>query len=171
VYCHGRDSYDYYDDMGILSRVSCWISTLGPVGYLPAPGTWGTLCALFVMYALHASLDSKVVDIVFILCAFIAMYAIDHALPHFGEKDPSHIVIDEFVGFAWLSCLLPVEPVLYIVGFFLFRFFDIVKPLGIKDIESYDGAWGIIFDDIYAATYAAVCMWIIGKVLGYAPFI
>jgi len=143
-----------------MSRLSCLIATLGPVGYLPAPGTWGTLCAVPVMYALHASFNSRLVDIFVALCVFIAVYAVDTALPYFeGQKDPSQIVIDEFVGFAWLSCLLPLDPILYVAGFFLFRFFDIVKPFGIKDIESYEGTWGIIFDDIYAATYAALCVW------------
>lgn len=143
-----------------MSKLSCLIATLGPIGYLPAPGTWGTLCAVPIMYALHASLDSRLVDVFVALCVLIAVYAVDTALPHFeGQKDPSQIVIDEFVGFAWLSCLLPLEPILYIAGFLLFRFFDIVKPFGIKDIESYEGTWGIIFDDIYAATYAALCVW------------
>jgi len=145
--------------MGIVDKISCLIATLGPVGYLPAPGTWGTLCAVPVMYALHASLDSRLVDIFFVLSLLIAAYAIQHALPYFQEDDPCQIVIDEFVGFALLSCLLPLEPVLYVVGFFLFRFFDIVKPFGIKDVESYGGAWGILLDDLSAGAYAALCIW------------
>lgn len=145
--------------MGILKKVSCWIATLGPLGYLPAPGTWGTLCAVPVMYALHSSLDRQWVDIIFVFGIFIAMYVIEHALPSFREKDPSHIVIDEFLGFTLLTCLVPVGPVTYMASFLLFRFFDIVKPLGIKGAESYEGAFGIILDDIYAAIYASIGVW------------
>lgn len=153
--------------MGINARISCFIATLGPIGYLPAPGTCGTLCAAILMYALHTSLDSKWVDIIFVLGICIATYAIEQALPCFKEKDPSQIVIDEFVGFTLLTCLVPVEPVTYIVGFLLFRFFDIVKPLGIKDAESYDGALGIILDDVYAAIYASIGVWCIIYIFEY----
>lgn len=147
--------------MGILRKSSCWIATLGPLGYLPAPGTWGTLCAVPIMYSLRLTLDSaRVVPIVLALIV-IAVVAVSYALPLFdGDSDPKQIVIDEFVGFTALACAIPCTSILFAAGFFLFRFFDILKPLGIRMVEErYEGAAGIIVDDLLAAFYAAICVW------------
>jgi phosphatidylglycerophosphatase A len=143
--------------MGTVKKLSCAIATLGSVGYLPAPGTCGTICAMFFIYALRSMLSpSLVLMIVAILTmgAFLAVYC---ALPSFsGQHDPSQIVIDEFIGFSMLASILPLNPILFFAGFSLFRFFDIVKPFGIKSIERLHGVMGIMFDDIAAAAYAGL---------------
>ncbi len=152
--------YDFCGDMGILKKFSCWIATLGPVGYLPAPGTCGTLCAVPVMYALRMAALWPMVVMIVVSGTLLASLAVHYALPLFvGQTDPSHIVIDEFVGFAALSCVLPLNLVLFSAGFFLFRFFDIVKPLGIRYIELLPGTWGIMLDDLAAAFYAGLVLY------------
>ena len=145
------------------------IVTLGPLGYLPAPGTWGTLCAVPVMYALRTTFDISYVCIIVLAIACIALGAIHYALPQFGgHGDPAQIVIDEFVGFAALACCIPYTPIMFMAGFLFFRFFDILKPLGIKRIEAHwDGALGIMLDDLLAAGYAAICVWGVNVILSY----
>lgn len=152
-----------YDDceyrMGIVNKITRVIATLGPVGYLPAPGTWGTLCAVPVVYVLRSSIDSYCYYLLFVLFSIAATFCVQRALPQFGGlHDPAHIVIDEYVGFFALGLWMPVELKYVIAGFVLFRLFDITKPLGIGLIERHDGAAAIIVDDVVAALYAAVVL-------------
>lgn len=91
----------------------------------------------------------------------VAFIAVQYALPEFdGNADPAQIVIDEFVGFAVLACVIPCTPNIFSLGVLVFRFFDILKPFGIRALEErYEGALGIMLDDLLAALYAAICMW------------
>lgn len=112
------------------------------------------------MYALRMFFTLPFVLAIVIASAGISFFIVHCALPHCGgHGDPSQIVIDEFIGFAVLACSIPLNPILFVSGFLLFRFFDIVKPFGIKTIERYDGALGIMLDDLLAAVYAALCVW------------
>lgn len=146
--------------MGTIEKISCAIATLGPVGYLPAPGTCGTICAVPIMYALRTMLAPSLVLMIMAAVTLVAFFAVHLALPSFtGQHDPSQIVIDEFVGFCMLACIVPLNPILFLAGFLLFRFFDIVKPLGIKSVERLYGVIGIMLDDIAAAFYAGLGVW------------
>ncbi len=68
----------------------------------------------------------------------------------FGQKDCVHIVIDEFVGYLCSIIFLPLTPTFMIAAFFLFRFFDILKPPPIRMIEKLGGGAGVMFDDVAA---------------------
>ena len=71
-----------------------------------------------------------------------------------GEKDSSHIVIDEFCGFFVSLLLVPFSAGYALSAFFLFRFFDILKPFPIRKIEyKLKGGLGIVTDDILAGIY------------------
>jgi hypothetical protein len=70
------------------------------------------------------------------------------------KQDPSEIVLDEVAGCLITFCTLPLTPMTIIIGFILFRFFDIVKPFFIKQCENLPGAFGIIADDIAAGVIA-----------------
>jgi len=75
-----------------------------------------------------------------------------------AEEDPSEVVIDEWAGM-WISCLfLPIKPGAMIGAFILFRVFDIWKPLGIRKLEKWKGAAGIMMDDVAAGIGANVLM-------------
>ena len=77
-------------------------------------------------------------------------------------KDPSRVVIDEMVG-VWIPLLVvPDGGWWYVVAAFaLFRFFDIVKPLGVRRMERFRGGVGIMMDDILAGIYSAILLGII----------
>jgi phosphatidylglycerophosphatase A len=111
------------------------------------------------MYALRTYLEMPYVYAIVFVIACIAFIAVHYALPQFdGHGDPAQIVIDEFVGFAALGCFIPLQFLLS--GFFLFRFFDILKPLGIKAVEEQcEGTLGIMLDDLLAALYAGISLW------------
>ena len=113
------------------------------------------------MHALRTYVEMPYVYAIVFAIACIAFIAVHYALPEFPrDTDPAKIVIDEFVGFAVLACFIPLQFLLS--GFFLFRFFDILKPLGIKVLEEYwQGTLGIMLDDLLAALYAAISLWAI----------
>ena len=74
------------------------------------------------------------------------------------DEDPKSFVWDEFVGM-WISCvpLLFIDKEIYLLllAFFIFRFFDIYKPLGIKSFDSKSGAFYVMTDDVIAGIYSA----------------
>jgi phosphatidylglycerophosphatase A len=113
------------------------------------------------MYALRSNLEISYSWMITFILIGIAFMVVHHALPLFrGDRDPAQIVIDEFVGFALVASCIPCSPISFAAAFFLFRFFDILKPLGIRVVEErYEGEAGIVFDDLLAAFYAAICVW------------
>ena len=76
-------------------------------------------------------------------------------------KDPSKVVVDELIG-VWVAVLwIPAETQWLILGFILFRFFDIAKPLGIRQLEKIKGGWGVMLDDVGAGIYANIVLQVI----------
>lgn len=131
------------------------VATQGAVGYGQAPGTVATAMMIPLVYfmgAMHLS-DQQYVALAFMFVAF-GCFVVYRALPFFEHKDPSQIVIDEAVAFIALFCFLPINLKTIILGFLLFRLFDIYKPLGIAYLERLPGVAGIIMDDL-AAAFAA----------------
>lgn len=126
-----------------------------------APGTFGTLAAvplylLIVLLPLWGQV--AVITVAFIVGVYLCQYTAD-AL---GVHDHPAIVWDEFVGL-WITMLaLPIlkQPVswpLLLLGFVLFRFFDIVKPWPIRWLDAHvHGGFGIMIDDVLAAIFAGV---------------
>jgi phosphatidylglycerophosphatase A len=133
------------------------IATLGAIGYTKTPGTLATVITLPLVYILSKAAHLSSASEVFLCTIFIATayVIIKTALPLFYNKqDPSEIVLDEVVGCFTTFCALPLTPMTIIIGFILFRFFDIVKPFFIKECENLPGAFGIIADDIAAGLIA-----------------
>jgi len=83
---------------------------------------------------------------------YIAIRASDGAEVLLQSKDCKHIVIDEMVGF--LVAMFMIPPRNIILGFFLFRAFDIIKPFPIRTLEErVRGGYGVVLDDILAGIY------------------
>jgi len=122
-------------------------------GYAPfAPGTAGSIVGLAIYLLPH--FEAPLVS----FCAIAAMFFVGGMVSTRMEesygKDPSIVVIDEVVGM-WITLfLLPKSAAACIIGFVLFRIFDIVKPPPARTIESLPGGWGIMLDDVVAAIYA-----------------
>ncbi len=130
-----------------------YIATLGFIGYSPfAPGTFGSLAA----FAFYVLLKPNTFSHILILCLLIPIGVVSS---HYTEKfldfkDSRHIIIDEFCGYLFSMVLLPFSYTDAVIAFFLFRFFDILKPFPIKKIESIlSGGKGIMADDMMAAIY------------------
>lgn len=133
-------------------------------GLLPiAPGTWGAAAAALMAVPLMW-VATPVARIALILAAivfsFICAKAVDMFADEWGE-DPRHVVADEMVGM-WLTLVgNPLTICNFALGFLLFRFFDIAKPLGVRRLESIPGGWGVVLDDVLAGVYANLVLQII----------
>ncbi len=130
------------------------------VGYSPvAPGTIGSILGLLVHILLykHPVIFIFVTAILFIIGFFVCAKAEEA----FNEKDSGKIVIDEIASMC-LVCLF-VKPgwFMLITGFLIFRFFDVVKPPPIKKVENISGSLGIMLDDVIAAVYTIIVLFII----------
>ncbi len=123
-----------------------------------APGTMGTLAAIPLWYLL-AQLSQPAYILVVALCAIVGIFICGSAADKLGVHDHGSIVWDEFVGF-WITMFAaPVGWVWVVVGFVLFRFFDIIKPWPISWIDKkITGGFGIMLDDVIAGVMAAVVL-------------
>lgn len=137
-------------------------ATLGPVGMkLPAPGTWGSLAGLlyFTLFFRHARWEVNFAWTV--LAGYVAVAFCGEAEKRMGRKDPGEVILDEFVVMplvfmGWRTAGLAGVPdwVVLLAGFALFRFYDILKPLGIRRLQDWPAGWGIVVDDVAAALAA-----------------
>ena len=119
-----------------------------------APGTFGTLAAL-PLYLLMQPLPLAAYLLITLLAMLVGFYLCGETARALGVHDHSGIVWDEIVGFMITMAAVPLDWKWIIVGFVLFRFFDIVKPWPIKWIDSkVSGGIGIMLDDVLAGVFA-----------------
>lgn len=132
-----------------------------------APGTVGSLWGPLLVYGLQQiSMHPLFLAICGVLL-FLAGYPICRAgIRHFGHGDPKHVVYDEVAAFPFVYLFVPVTWGTAIVGFTLFRLFDISKPWPIKRFERLPGAWGVMSDDAVAGIMAGLVLLIIARSLG-----
>ena len=132
-------------------------SGLSPV----APGTVGTL-ATVPLYLWMAQLSLPIYAVCLSILIILSMLIAGRSAELLGVHDHSGIVIDEVCGYLLTMMFAPFAWQWVIIGFILFRIFDIVKPWPIRSIDkSVEGGLGIVVDDLMAGIYAAVCLQII----------
>jgi len=131
-------------------------------GLLPkAPGTFGTLAAI-PLYLLLAPSSVSIYLVSVIVMSIAGIYICGQAAKDAGVHDHGAIVWDEIVGFLITMFMIPLSWKSFIVGFILFRIFDIFKPWPISFIDkNVHGGLGIMLDDIIAGLAALACMHLI----------
>ncbi len=134
--------------------IKTFASGLG-TGYSPvASGTAGSLLAVAIWWFVPEMAALKIAITCVVLAASIPISTAAELL--YGKKDDSRIVIDEVVGM-WVSvAFLPHTIKYYAAAFLLFRLFDVIKPFGIRKIQSLNGGWGVVMDDFFAGLLANV---------------
>jgi phosphatidylglycerophosphatase A len=140
-----------------MKRILHLAATFFYIGHIPgAPGTCASLVTAALVYFVAPYWQAPLyIQAPVILVIFLAgIPAANDAEKHFNKKDPRQCVIDEVPGQMIGLLLVPHSPVLYVAGFLLFRFFDILKPFPIRRIEKIAGGPGIMLDDIVAGLYA-----------------
>ncbi len=143
-------------------------SCLG-LGWLPvAPGTWGSLPPAIVFGLMcHFHVPSAVTLAVMVALALagsaVCVKAAPAAIAATGRNDPREVVADEFAGQAVTFIAAPflaagASWAVALLGFGLFRIFDIFKPWPIRRLEKLPAGWGILADDLLAGLYAMAAL-------------
>jgi phosphatidylglycerophosphatase A len=158
---------------GPVDALALFVASGFGSGFIPfAPGTFGSLVGLLIAYGLitvfgdHAPLLQNSLIITSALLAALGIWSGSRAEKILARKDASQIVIDEVCGqlisFVFIAPNL-VQPGLQwrwwlVIGFALFRIFDIFKPYPIGELQHFNGGLGVMMDDILAGIYAAVIL-------------
>lgn len=154
-----------------MNRLAYALSTCFWLGAAPvAPGTFGTLGGVAIAFGLAFTSHY----LLGVCVAVGALYVVGRKLGDWAEKnaagkDPGFFVLDEVIGYlitvAWVA---PPSLLTLVVGFVLFRFFDVLKPPPVRWFERFRGGDGIILDDIAAGIYGFFVLWLL-RVLVLEP--
>jgi phosphatidylglycerophosphatase A len=146
----------------LIIRPACFVAYGFGAGLAPkAPGTFGTLVALPIYWLIQNW--SLTAYVALILVMFIAgIWLCQKASDWLKQDDASGIVWDEIVGYLVAMTLAPSGWQWMLVGFVLFRFFDILKPWPVSLADrKLHGGLGVMLDDVVAGLYAAIFLLII----------
>lgn len=142
-----------------MDRLIMFIASGAYSGYLPkAPGTWGSLLGVGLWAGLHK------LELLPYAGVVAALFIVGIACAGSAEKildsgDPGLVVIDEIVGQLIALAAVPFHPVTALLGFVLFRLFDILKPFPVNWLDKHlHGGLGIMLDDVMAGLYAFFVM-------------
>jgi phosphatidylglycerophosphatase A len=129
------------------------------LGFLPkAPGTWGTLGALPLWWAMADLTWAQYLTVTLTFIS-VSIWVSHEAEMIFGEHDVSHIVIDEVAGLLVAAFLVPFAWPEVMATFLLFRLFDITKPWPIRWLDRHiGGGVGVVVDDVVAGAAACLVM-------------
>jgi phosphatidylglycerophosphatase A len=137
-------------------RVAWALATWFGCGKVPkAPGTAGAVGAI-PLYLLCARAGRPGVAVAAVAVTAIGVWAATRVARDLGRKDPQVVVIDEVAGM--LITMLPMREISWravIIGFVLFRLFDMTKPWPVRKLEALPEGWGIVMDDVAAGVLGA----------------
>jgi phosphatidylglycerophosphatase A len=141
-----------------MTRLAVAIATVGGVGFFPiAPGTLGSAVGIGI-YLLTNDLPPLWQALIVAGITAIGIAAADRTATALNRKDPGPVVIDEVAGqlatLLWTGVGIPGA----IVGFFVFRVLDIIKPYPAGRFEALPGGVGIMADDVMAGVYGNLIM-------------
>ena len=136
------------------------LATVAYVGYLPiAPGTWGSLAGLLLLGGLRwAGVSAAGEAAVLVGLLIVGIWSADVTGRAMGDEDPGPVVLDEVVGMLLTLLWIPLSWPAAVLGFLLFRLFDIIKPFPARQCERLPGGWGVMLDDVMAGVYGWVVM-------------
>jgi len=148
-----------------LNRFFLLLATGFGVGYSPiVPGTLGTLLAI-PLYLVLSEIPSPIYELTLMGFFFLSVWISERAEQFFGKKDDQRIVIDEMMGFFITLLWLEKTLLVIVIGFILFRFFDILKPFPIRHLEKrWRGGYGVVLDDVMAGIYANILLHLLWRI-------
>lgn len=144
--------------MKTLSKI---IATFFGFGFFPVgPGTVTSLVVVFIYkFSLH-KLSWPFYLLLLILVFLIGTLTSTKYSLVLNRKDPQNIVIDEAFGQLLVLFQMSTDWFPLLLSFFLFRLFDIIKPYPIRKVEALPDGWGIMMDDLVAAVYAGIIIYL-----------
>ena len=172
-------------ERSITDKIVVFVAEGLGVGRIPfAPGTFGTALGFGWIYLLLLPRNMTIYLAGIVLGFFVAVWIGHQAEKILQKTDPGSIVLDEITALplAFLPVVLltqsdgRTEPasaffsgkawLFPVLTFVLFRFFDIVKPLGIARVQKAPGGWGLVLDDYLAALATAIMLLVYKKIAG-----
>lgn len=149
------------------------------LGYVPyAPGTAASLATVIALFFLKDDLafitgPENAVNYwwAMITITAISFLICDKGKETFGSEDPKQTVFDEVAGQFITFFMIPINWRTLLLGFVLFRFYDIVKPYPVYRLEELEGGIGVTMDDVAAGVLANVTllasMWAYEWIIAY----
>lgn len=144
-------------------RWATLVATFFGIGWLrPGPGTWASLATVLIWWLLSRwiapSWQAIAAALLAAITTLIGIPAATRVARAATLKDPQFVVIDEVAGQLITLIAVPVSWKSLLLGFILFRGFDIVKPPPVRQLEQLPEGWGIVIDDVGAGFYALLIM-------------
>lgn len=138
------------------------IGSVFGIGYLPKGGG-SVAAAAYCFLMILLGFQSAAAEIICLLIVLAAgVWSASEVEKQWGT-DSSKVVIDEVAGMMISLLFVPKEILYVIVAFVLFRFFDIVKPLGIRRMEKFPSGWGVMADDVLSGVYTWILMTVLAE--------
>ena len=149
------------------------------LGWLPlAPGSWGSLPSAIIFGLVYYLVGSGVLAaslmVALIAAGSVVCVKFSHvAVAATGNEDPNEVVADEIAGQALTFLAMPLLMTnvsggqivsIAVLGYFLFRLFDTVKPWPSYRLEELPAGWGILADDLMAGVYAGIALFVSAKI-------
>lgn len=149
----------------VIASPANFLALGGGLGLAPqAPGTFGTLIGIPLLFLMPDSLPYYL--LVTLVLAIVGVWCCHVCARDLGVHDHPGIVWDEVIGYLITMVAMPRSVVWVLVGFMLFRIFDILKPWPIRWIDQrVEGGLGIMLDDVLAGVFAAICLQIIYRLV------
>jgi phosphatidylglycerophosphatase A len=149
----------------ILNWCSLFIATIAFIGKIPfMPGTFGTLAGVLI-WLLAVPQNFKIQLVVVTGIVIISVIFAGIAEKILDNIDDKSIVIDEVAGIFITFLFIPKEFLFIVLGFILFRFFDIKKPFIINFVQKFKSGFGITADDLLAGIFSNIILHIVKAVL------
>ncbi len=146
----------------VMNKIIMALATGCGVGMIPgAPGTWGSLAA-FIPWFFIKNFPLPAYLLILLFVFILGFFVSGSAEKILDRPDAGPIVIDEILGMFITLTLVPGGPGSWILGFALFRFFDIFKPFPVSWFDrKIHGGIGIMMDDVMAGLYALAVLQLI----------
>lgn len=154
--------------MRTQQSISILLATAGGLGRMPvAPGTWGSVLGVLIGFVSLRFLPFRAALILLIVSFGLCVLVCTQAERQMNRHDPSAVILDEVWGM-WAILVLHPRVLsawwMLVAAFVFFRIFDIVKPPPLNALARLPRGLGIMADDLGAAYYALLILWVLSKV-------
>lgn len=149
----------------MIKLIASWLG----IGYIKGGGTIAaavTCVLIYLLWQVPAGHNYWLFLLITIAINVLGIYVGNKVEPYWG-KDSYRVVIDEVAGMLVNILFIPHTLYFLIAGFVLFRFFDMLKPLGIRKMEVLPGGTGVMLDDVAAGIYGNIVLQIAVVVMAH----
>ncbi|MES2849215.1 MAG: phosphatidylglycerophosphatase A [Bacteroidota bacterium] len=137
------------------------IASVAGIGYAKGGGTFAAIAYCIIWFLLPAGFSNGYWQVITATAITVVGVWSSNNLDSIWGKDSSKVVIDEVAGMAIALLFVPHNSIFLLSSLILFRFFDIVKPLGVRKMEKLPKGWGVMGDDVLAGVYSLIVMHLI----------